>query len=94
MCTALQLGGDVEQPWLMTSSINRKYITYHYAARGEPSHVHNVTGIKKFMTAACAEGPWWAVGSDSGSTDCWAARNLIRDLPIYGTVIGDRGLVP
>ena len=21
MCTALQLGGDVEQPWLMTSSI-------------------------------------------------------------------------
>ena len=44
VCAALQLGGDVEQPWLMSKydvvHKNRKYITYHYAARGGPSHGH------------------------------------------------------
>jgi len=42
VCTALQLDGDVEQPWLMSKHDvihkKRKHITYHGAARGGPSH--------------------------------------------------------
>jgi len=44
LCTsAVQLGIDVEQPWLMSKHDvihkNRKCVTYHYAARGGPRHV-------------------------------------------------------
>ena len=43
MCTGLQLGGDVDQPWIMSKQkkLNRKHITYHYAARAGPSHSHS-----------------------------------------------------
>ena len=46
VCTALELGGDVKQPWLVSKhevihkTGCRAYITYHYAARGGPSHGH------------------------------------------------------
>jgi len=39
--TALQLGGDVEQPWLMSKcDIKPEVDKYHYATRGGPSHGH------------------------------------------------------
>jgi len=45
VCTALQLGGGVKQPWLMSKYdvIHKRgnYITYDYAAREGPSHCHN-----------------------------------------------------
>jgi len=45
VCTALQLGGDVEQPWLMASSINRKCITHHYAATSWMDNIKTWTGL-------------------------------------------------
>ena len=43
MCTALQLGDDIEQHWLMRKYdvIDKpKYVKYQYAARGGLSHGH------------------------------------------------------
>ena len=42
VCTALQLGGDVEQPWLMSKyDVIHKTVTHHYVATGGPSHGTN-----------------------------------------------------
>ena len=46
MCTALQLGGDAEQPWFMTSSIKPEI--YNLPLRRQrPSHRHEQTNCQR-----------------------------------------------
>jgi len=60
VCTALQLsvqlGGNVEQPWLMSKHgvIHKTGSTYHYAARGGPSHGHRQHAQKLVEDQTCS----------------------------------------
>jgi len=72
----------------MTSSINQKYITYHYAERGGPSHVtgnmHKIFGADR----SCSSRDMITDGQTNRQTDIHGQYNIL--LPIGGGVISYR----
>jgi len=66
----------------MTSSTNRMYIKYHYAARGGPSHGHRYRNMHKNLVKIAHAVRRYDRGQTQTQTD-----TVITMLPIGGRVI-------